>query len=77
LLNARAEFEKTVSRALLDSGMDADRFKRSEQYDRLMDGYNQKLVSIMFPNQNVKAPPSKTPTVAEVKEALKRKKEQK
>jgi hypothetical protein len=76
LLNARAEFEKTVSRALLDSNMDADRFKRSEQYDRLMDGYNQKLVAIMFPNQNVKAGPSKTPTVAEIKAALK-KKEQK
>lgn len=75
LLNARADFEKSVSRALLDSGIDADRFKRSEQYDKLLDGYNQKLVSIMFPNQNVKAPPTKTPTVEEVRKALAKKKE--
>ena len=75
LLNARADFEKGVSRSLLDSGMDADKFKRSEQYDRLLDGYNQKLVAIMFPNQNVKAPPSKTPTVEDIRKALRKKKE--
>lgn len=73
LLGARADFERSVSRGLLDSNMDADKFKRSEQYDRLIDGYNQKLVSIMFPNQNVKAPPSKTPTVEEVRKALAKK----
>jgi hypothetical protein len=75
LLNARAEFEKNVSRALLDSNMDADKFKRSEQYDKLLDNYNQKLVGIMFPNQRVVAPSSKTPTIDDVRKSLAKKKE--
>ena len=74
LLNARADFEKTVSRSLLDSNMDADKFKRSEQYDKLLDGYNQKLVSIMFPNQKVVVPTGKQPTVNDVKKSLEKKK---
>ena len=74
LLNARADFEKTVSRALLDSNMDADKFKRSEQYDKLIDNYNKKLVDIMFPNQKIVAPTSKTPTIADVKKSLEKKK---
>lgn len=73
LLNARAQFEKDVSRSLLDSNMDADKFKRSTQYDKLLDGYNKKLVDIMFPNQKVQAPPSKTPTIADVKKSLEKK----
>lgn len=73
LLNARADFEKTVSRTLLDSGMDADKFKRSEQYDKLIDGYNKRLVEIIFPNQNVKAPPSKSPTINDIKKSLAKK----
>lgn len=73
LLNARAQFEKDVSRSLLDSNMDADKFKRSTQYDKLLDGYNKKLVDIMFPNQKVKAPPAKTPTISDVKKSLEKK----
>jgi hypothetical protein len=80
LLNARAQFEKDVSRSLLDSGLDADKFKRSNQYDKLLDGYNNKLVEIIYPpvagSPTPKAPPSKTPTVGDVKrEAERRRKE--
>jgi hypothetical protein len=71
LLNARAQFEKDVARSLLDSGLDADKFKRSNQYDKLLSGYENKLVEIIFPpvagSPSPKAPPSGTPTIADVK----------
>jgi len=73
LLNARAEFEKTVSRTLLDSGMDADKFKRSSQYDKLLSGYDQKLIDIIFPNQKVVPPPARTPTIDDVKRSQEKK----
>jgi hypothetical protein len=79
LLNARAQFEKDVARSLLDSGLDADKFKRSNQYDRLLDGYNNKLVEIIYPpvagTKSPVASPSKTPTIAEVKAEAKKKRE--
>jgi hypothetical protein len=73
LLNARAQFEKDVSRSLLDSNMDADKFKRSDVYDKMIDGYNQKLVNIMFPNQKVVVPTGKQPTVNDIKKSLEKK----
>lgn len=73
LLNARAQFEKDVSRSLLDSNMDADKFKRSSQYDTLIDGYNKKLVDIMFPNQRIVVPTGKQPTVNNIKKSLEKK----
>ena len=72
-LGARAEFEKTVSRTLLNSGMDADKFKRSDLYDKLISGYNQKLVDIIFPNQKVAAPTGKQRTIDDVKRSLEKK----
>jgi hypothetical protein len=80
LLNARAQFEKDVSRSLLDSGLDADKFKRSKDYDRLLDGYNTKLVEIIYPPvagaPSPKAPPSKTPTIADVKRQAQKKRDE-
>jgi hypothetical protein len=80
LLNARAQFEKDVARSLLDSGLDADKFKRSNQYDRLLDGYNNKLVEIIYPpvagSPNPKAPPVNTPTIADVKRQAQKKRDE-
>lgn len=80
LLNARAQFEKDASRALLDSGLDADKFKRSDQYDKLLDGYNNKLVAIIYPpvagTKSPVASPSKTPTIADVKRQAQKKREE-
>jgi len=80
LLNARAQFEKDVSRSLLDSGLDADKFKRSNQYDRLLDGYNNKLVEIIYPpmagSPSPKAPPVNTPTIADVKRQAQKKRDE-
>jgi len=74
LLNARAQFERDASRTLQDSGMSADKFKLSGAYDKLLDGYHQRLVRIVFPNQATQAGPAKTTTVDSVKRALEKKK---
>ena len=80
LLSARAQFEKDVSRSLLASGLDADKFKGSKDYDKLLDGYNQKLVEIIYPPvagaPSPKAPPSKTPTIADVKRQAQKKRDE-
>ena len=80
LLNARAQFEKDASRALLDSGLDADKFKRSKDYDKLLDGYNNKLVAIIYPpvagTKSPVASPSKSPTIADVKRQAQKKREE-
>lgn len=79
LLSARAQFEKDVSRSLLDSGLDADKFKRSKDYDKLLDDYNSKLVAIIYPpvagTKSPVASTSKTPTIEEVKKQAKKKRE--
>lgn len=80
LLNARAQFEKDVSRSLLDSGLDADKFKRSKDYDKLLDEYNNKLVAIIYPpvagTKSPVASTSKTPTIADVKRQAQKKREE-
>ena len=80
LLNARAQFEKDVSRSLLDSGLDADKFKRSKDYDKLLDEYNNKLVAIIYPpvagTKSPVASPSKSPTIADVKRQAQKKRDE-
>jgi hypothetical protein len=80
LLNARAQFEKDVSRSLLDSGLDADKFKRSKDYDKLLDDYNNKLVVIIYPpvagTKSPVASPSKSPTIADVKRQAQKKRDE-
>jgi hypothetical protein len=60
--------------------MDADKFKRSDQYDKLLDGYNNKLVSIIYPpvagTTSPKASPSKTPSIADVKRQAQKKRDE-
>jgi hypothetical protein len=60
--------------------LDADKFKRSNQYDKLLDGYNNKLVEIIYPpmagSPSPKAPPSKTPTIADVKRQAQKKRDE-
>lgn len=74
LLDARADFEKKAAKALLESKMDADTFRiSSPAYDALTNAYHDRLVNIMYPGMNVKAPPAKTPTVEDVKKALAKK----
>ena len=75
-LNARAQFERDVSRALLQSKMSADDFRLSNRYENLIDDYNKKLANIFYPgsksNTGIKVapPPAGTPTVDAVKKAL-------
>ena len=74
LLDARADFEKKAAKALLESKMDADTFRiSSPAYDKLTNDYHDRLVNIMYPGLNVKAPPAKTPTVEDVKKELAKK----
>jgi len=74
LLDARADFEKKAAKALLESKMDADTFRiSSPAYDALTNAYHDRLVNIMYPGLNVKAPPAKTPTVEDVKKELAKK----
>jgi len=74
LLDARADFEKKAAKALLESKMDADTFRiSSPAYDTLTNAYHDRLVNIMYPGLNVKAPPAKTPTVEDVKKELAKK----
>jgi hypothetical protein len=74
LLDARADFEKKAAKALLESKMDADTFRiSSPAYDTLTNAYHDRLVNIMYPGLNVKAPPAKTPTVEDIKKELAKK----
>jgi hypothetical protein len=47
MLTARAEFERSVAKALRASKLNADDFKDSDQYKNLIDGYHDRLVNIV------------------------------
>jgi hypothetical protein len=47
MLTARAEFERSVAKALRASKLNADEFKDSDQYKNLIDGYHDRLVNIV------------------------------
>jgi len=81
-LNARAQFERDVSRTLQQSKMNADDFRLSGKYEQLVDDYNKKLANIFYPNSKsntgikVSPPPAGTPTVDAIKKALEARRKQ-